>query len=134
MKSQKNLIALIAIVSFVFTLAATTQASGAWTKKEISQIKKLEKRIEDLEQQLENEFNSQEFVKIRFLASEPSSGIYSDVCPGIENLEGGASNAYIGRLSPKTDIFGRPSTDLLGREVTQPVYRCELEFVAKLSK
>ena len=120
--------------TLVLILLGSYQAQAAWTKSETSRVKKLENRIAALEQQIQDELASQEVVTIRYLASEPSSGTYFDVCPGIENLDGGQRDSYIGRLTPVTDLFGRPRTDISGRELTQPVYRCKIQFVVKRSR
>lgn len=113
---------------FILVYLGSQQAQAAWTSKESSRVKALEVRIKELETLVVQKSASYEMKTIRYLATEPTSGTYKDICTGIENLDGGESYSYIGRLAPKTDIFGKPATDLYGKEVTYPVYRCKLTF------
>ena len=111
----------------LLVLMGSYQAQAAWTKSEKSRVKTLEARIQTLEEQLA----SQEVVTLRYLATS-GSGTYEDICPGSENLEGGGQNsAYIGRLSPKKDIFGKVVTDIYGEADEPYVYTCKVSFIAK---
>jgi hypothetical protein len=112
----------------VFGIIGAFQAQAAWTSKETNRVKVLENRVKELEARINQQSANYEMKTIRFLATEPSSGTYFDVCPGLENLDGGTSGAYIGRLTPKTDIFGKPATGLTGETITYPVYRCKMTF------
>lgn len=127
MKSLKNLPVYVLSGALIFVgIASATQAQAAWTSKETSRVKNLESRIQQLERQLA----SQELITVRYLATEPSTGLMKDVCPGIGVLESGDTSG-IGRLAPKTDILGRPATDIRGDAITEPVYACKIQFYAK---
>jgi hypothetical protein len=130
MKSVKNLPVYVLSGALIFVgIASASQAQGAWTSKESSRIKALEAKVKFLE----SEISSQELTTIRFLATGGAGGTYNDICPGVNNLEGGRDLAYIGRLSPKTDILGRPVTDIRGEAVSPYVYTCKVSFVSKKS-
>jgi hypothetical protein len=130
MKFTKNLPIYVLSGALIFVgIASSSQAQAAWTSKETSRVKALEAKVQKLEKQL----GSQELVTVRYLATGGAGGTYGDICPGINNLEGGRDLAYIGKLSPKTDIFGRPVTDIRGETVSPYVYTCKIQFYATKS-
>ena len=130
MKPIKNLPVYVLSGALIFVgIASASQAQAAWTSKETSRIKALEAKV----RVLESEVSSQELVTIRYLATGGSGGTYNDICPGVNNLEGGSNFAYIGRLAPKTDILGRPVTDIRGEAISAYVYTCKIQFYAKTS-
>lgn len=131
MKLLKNLPVYVLSGALVFVgVASASQAQAAWSAKETSRVKTLEAKVQQLERQL----SSQELVTVRYLATGGSNGTWNDICPGDENLEGENPNAaYIGRLSPKTDILGRPATDIRGEVISAYVYTCKIQFYAKKS-
>jgi hypothetical protein len=129
MKLTKNLPIYVLSIALIFVgIASASQAQAAWSAKETSRVKTLEAKV----QQLEKVINSQELITVRYLATEPSTGLMKDVCPGIGILESGDTSG-IGRLAPKTDILGRPVTDIRGDVITEPVYSCKVQFFAKRS-
>ncbi len=129
MKSIKNLPVYVLFGALIFVgIASASQAQAAWTSKETSRVKTLEAKVQQLEKQL----GSQELVTVRYLATSGSGGTWDDICPGDENLDFGGGNAsYIGRLSPKTDILGRPVMDIWGEAISAYVYTCKFLFYAK---
>ena len=129
MKQSRNLSVYVLSGALIFVgIASASQAQAAWTNKETSRVKALEAKVQQLEKQL----GSQELVTVRYLATSGSGGTYGDICPGNENLDFGGGNAsYIGRLSPKTDILGRPVTDIRGEAISAYVYTCKIQFYAK---
>jgi hypothetical protein len=129
MKPIKNLPVYVLSAALIFVgVASASQAQAAWSAKETSRVKTLEAKVQQLERQL----STQELVTVRYLATGGSGGTYGDICPGDENLDFGGGNAsYIGRLSPKTDIFGRPVTDIRGEAISAYVYACKIQFYAK---
>ena len=124
-QGSKSVLGFLAGI-LLLVLLGSYQAQAAWTKSENSRVKVLEKKIRVLEEQMA----SQEIITIRYLATS-GSGTYGDICPGSENLEGGQNNAYIGRLSPKKDIFGKVVTDIYGKADEPYVYTCKVSFIAK---
>lgn len=129
MKPITNLPVYVLSGALIFVgIASASQAQAAWTSKETSRVKALEAKVQQLEKQL----GSQELVTVRYLATGGSNGTWDDICPGDENLEGENHNSsYIGRLSPKTDILGRPVTDIRGDAISAYVYTCKIQFYAK---
>lgn len=125
-QGSKSVLGFLAGI-LLLVLMGSYQAQAAWTKSEKSRVKTLEARIQTLEKQLA----SQEVVTLRYLATSGAGGTYGDICPGSENLEGGQNNAYIGRLSPKKDIFGKVVTDIYGEADEPYVYTCKVSFIAK---
>ena len=123
---KKRIVILVSVL--VFGVIGSFQAQAAWTSKETARVKALELKVKELENLISLQSDKYEVKTIRFLATEPSTGTFSEVCPGLENLDGGTSGAYIGRLTPKTDIFGKPATGLTGEPITYPVYRCKMTF------
>jgi hypothetical protein len=127
MKPSKNLPIYLLSFSLLFVgVTSASQAQAAWTSKETSRVKTLEAKVQLLEKQL----GSQELVTVRYLATTGSGGTMNDICPGYDNLESDSTSG-IGRLAPKTDIFGRPATDIRGDAITYAVYTCKIQFYAK---
>ena len=118
---------LLSLAIVVNGILSASQAQGAFTSKENSRVKALEAKV----QQLENQLSSQELITLRYLATSGTGGTYSEICPNTNNLEGGSDNAYIGKLSPKTDIFGRPVAGINGEIISKYVYACKIQFYAK---
>jgi hypothetical protein len=97
----------------------------AQAKIEIGEIEKLSERIAEVE--ATNTPGS--LVTLRFLAVGGSSGTFGDICPGAENLDfGGGYASYVGRLTPKTNLFGVAETNAVGQPITQSVYACKIQF------
>jgi hypothetical protein len=118
----------IYVVVIILGIIGANQAQAAWTSKETARVKVLEVKVKELENLISQQSAKYEMKTIRFLATGGSSGTYRDICPGLENLEGGEAYSYIGRLAPSTDIFGRPNKDISGKEVTYAVYSCKATF------
>jgi hypothetical protein len=131
MKPVKNLPVYVLSGALIFVgIASASQAQAVWTSKETSRVKTLEAKVQQLEKQL----GLQELVTVRYLAIDGSGGTYGDICPGNENLdfEGGYAS-YIGRLTPKTNLFGIAETNAVGAPITKGVYACKIQFYAKKS-
>jgi hypothetical protein len=128
-KNNKNLPIYALSAALVFVgISSASQAQAVWTSKETTRIKTLEAKVQQLEKQL----GSQEIVTVRYLATSGNGGTMNDICPGYEKLESNSTSG-IGRLAPKTDLFGNPSTDIRGNAITSAVYACKIQFYAMKS-
>lgn len=135
-------------------IISSSQAQAVWTSKETARIKALESKIQKLENQASNlenyvyEFADElglriaeveatntpgSLVTLRFLAVGGSGGTFGDICPGAENLDfGGGYASYVGKLTPKTNLFDVAETNAVGQPITRSVYACKIQFyVAK---
>ena len=160
MKSIKNLPVYVLSGALIFVgIASASQAQAAWTSKETARIKALESKIQKLEKQtsnlqdyvvteeqesvdrieelmermasVESINGSTSLITLRFLSVGGSGGTFGDICPGAENLDfGGGYASYVGRLTPKTNLFGIAETNAVGEPITRSVYACKIEFYA----
>jgi hypothetical protein len=98
----------------------------AQAKIEIGEIEKLGERLTLIEES----GGSSTLVTIRYLATDSNVGTFGEICPG-NNLDyGGGNAAYIGKLTPKTNIFGVAETNASGQPITRNVYACKMQFYA----
>jgi hypothetical protein len=96
-------------------------------KYEVGEIEKLGERITNVEEKS----SPGTLLTLRYLAVGGSGGTFGDICPGAENLDfGGGYASYVGRLTPKTNLFGVAETNASGQPVTQSVYACKIQFYA----
>ena len=111
--------------SYVYEFANVYDAQA---KIEVSEIKKLGERLTVVEKS----DGPNTLVTIRYLAIDGSGGTYGDICPGDGNLDfGGGYASYVGRLTPKTNLFGIAETNAVGAPITKGVYACKIQFYAK---
>ena len=151
MKSIKNLPVYVLSGALIFVgIASASQAQAAWTSKETARIKALESKIQKLEKQasnlqesvydleelreriasVESTNGSTSLITIRYLATDSNLGTFGEICPG-DNLDyGGGYGAYMGKLTPKTNIFGIAETNAAGQQITRNVYACKVQFYA----
>ena len=122
MKSGKNPFIYVLTIALLFVgIASASQAQAAWTSKESSRVKALEKRVQQLEALVSETSGSEELITVRYLAVGGRSGLMSDVCPG-PTFE-----------DPQFPSVGRISsgTDLTGSATSRTVYVCKIQFYAK---
>lgn len=156
MTSIKNLPVYVLSGALIFAgVASASQAQAAWTSKETARIKALESKIQKLEKQIgnlqesvydveelseritsiENTNSSTSLITIRFLATDSNLGTFGEICPGDNFDYGGGYGAFMGKLTPKTNIFGIAETNAVGQPITRNVYACKMSFyAAKTSK
>ena len=115
--SSKSILGLL-ISLLLLVLVGSHQAQAAWTKSENSRVKSLEKRVKQLEQLLEENNGSLEYLTIRYLAIGSRSGLLSDICPG-PNFED-PQFPSVGRISTGTDLTGSPTSKSL--------YSCKIQI------
>ena len=109
--------------SYVYEFADVYDAQA---KYEVGEIDKLGLRITGLEESK----GSSTLITIRYLATDSSLGTFGEICPG-DNLDyGGGNAAYVGKLTPKTNIFGVAETNATGQPITRNVYACKIQFYA----
>ncbi len=124
MKSLKNLPIYVLSGALIFVgIASASQAQAAWTSKESSRVKALEKRLQQLEGLVNETSGSDELITIRYLAVGNRSGLMSDVCPGPSFEDPQYPN--VGKISSGTDLTGSPTS--------KTVYVCKIQFYAKKS-
>lgn len=154
MKKSRNLPIYVLSGALIFAgIASIPQAQAAWTSKETSQVKTLERKIQKLEKQIgnlqesvydveelseritsvENTYGLSSLITIRFLATDSSLGTFGEICPGDNFDYGGGYGALMGKLTPKTNIFGIAETNAAGQPITRNVYACKMSFYAKKS-
>jgi hypothetical protein len=124
MKSLKNLSIYVLSGALIFVgIASASQAQAAWTSKESSRVKALEKRVQQLEGLVNETSDSQELITVRYLAVGSRSGLMGDVCPGPSFEDPQYPN--VGKISSGTDLTGSPTS--------KTVYVCKIQFYAKKS-